>query len=370
MSIPLQITGGSAKSGTDVIGTTRYAVFYHGKTQACVHIRIIDDDDCEITESFTVTMVKGSGYTVVKPVSCTVLIDDDDRVNLFFKQSIHLFEESMKNTDICIRSSCPCPKRMSCMLSLSNGTAQPGYDYADQSLTVTFEEGEEEACTQVRLTDNLIPEEKENFYIALLENDYYGIISPKNSTVVIADADRLCEVPPNIAGIDYIRLNDSKPWYRGVEVPYKCKEGFLIMNSTTEGPQALAKCEVDFWKIDRPCFDIKECRKTPRVCEKYCRETQGSYQCFCDWGEKLDDNGYSCNKQCGHITVPDDVQATRIIISQGIQQATLSCTKPGYIFAGQRDPTTQLCIKGQWTYEEKNYEIPSCQGNMFTTFIT
>jgi hypothetical protein len=76
------------------------------------------------------------------------------------------------------------------------------------------------------------------------------------------------------------------------------------------------------------------------------------------------------SEQCGHITVPDDVQATRIIISQGIQQATLSCTKPGYIFAGQRDPTTQLCIKGQWTYEEKNYEIPSCQGNMFTTFIT
>ena len=66
----------------------------------------------------------------------------------------------------------------------------------------------------------------------------------------------LCEVPPNIAGIDYIRLNDSKPWYRGVEVPYKCKEGFLIMNSTTEGPQALAKCEVDFWKIDRPCFGM------------------------------------------------------------------------------------------------------------------
>jgi hypothetical protein len=94
MSIPLQITGGSAKSGTDVIGTTRYAVFYHGKTQACVHIRIIDDDDCEITESFTVTMVKGSGYTVVKPVSCTVLIDDDDSKYLGIKSTFVYRQES------------------------------------------------------------------------------------------------------------------------------------------------------------------------------------------------------------------------------------------------------------------------------------
>jgi hypothetical protein len=189
ISIPLQIASGSAKAGTDFVGTMHNVAFYRGITRACVDIRIIDDDDCEISESFTITMVKQSGYLLVGPVSCTVIIDDDDEVKFFFKQSMYVFEESMEDTDVCIRSSCPCPKRMSCMLSLSNGTAQAGYDYADHSLTVTFEEGDEEACTRLRLTDNLIPEEREHFHIALLENDNYDIISPEESTIVITDTD-------------------------------------------------------------------------------------------------------------------------------------------------------------------------------------
>ena len=43
--------------------------------------------------------------------------------------------------------------------------------------------------------------------------------------------------------------------------------------------------------------DTKECERTPKVCEKHCREIVGSYECFCDSEEKLDDNGYSCESE-------------------------------------------------------------------------
>ena len=41
-------------------------------------------------------------------------------------------------------------------------------------------------------------------------------------------------------------------------------------------------------------LDKPECSKTPKICEKHCRETEGSYQCFCDSDETLHENGITC----------------------------------------------------------------------------
>ena len=138
--------------------------------------------------------------------------------------------------------------------------------------------------------------------------------------------------------------------------------------------------------------DIKECTQTRKVCEKHCREIQGSYKCFCDSDEKLDENGYSCTskyniiltliyllkyiisyiesiyiaynsvEECGHILVPSSVDQPSYTTSGGLRKATLSCSKPGHVFAGEIDPTPQVCIRGQWIYEIENYDIPGCQG--------
>ena len=74
-------------------------------------------------------------------------------------------------------------------------------------------------------------------------------------------------------------------------------------------------------------------------------------------------------EECGHITVPDGVNTPNVVIIQGVQRATLACSKEGYVFAGEKDPTTQLCIKGEWTYQALEYEIPSCQGIVFTQIL-
>ena len=48
----------------------------------------------------------------------------------------------------------------------------------------------------------------------------------------------------------------------------------------------------------------------------------------------------------------------------GIKRADLSCSKTGYVFAGEKDPTPQYCFKGQWTYEAEDFDIPGCQGKI------
>ena len=47
--------------------------------------------------------------------------------------------------------------------------------------------------------------------------------------------------------------------------------------------------------------DKPECNQTIKVCEKHCGEIEGSYQCFCDSDEKLDENGFSCNSKTWYI---------------------------------------------------------------------
>ena len=99
--------------------------------------------------------------------------------------------ENNKEVEICLVSSCPFPTRMTVRMSVLPGTAEAGSDYPQQSLSVTFDVGGEEACTTVKVTDDVIPEEQESFEVALQVNVFYEIGAPGNITIVVNDKD--CE---------------------------------------------------------------------------------------------------------------------------------------------------------------------------------
>ena len=69
-------------------------------------------------------------------------------------------------------------------------------------------------------------------------------------------------------------------------------------------------------------------------------------------------------EECGHIRLPNGVDQPRISINAGFKRADLSCSKTGYVFSGEKDPTPQYCFKGQWSYEAEDYNIPGCQGKI------
>ena len=102
--------------------------------------------------------------------------------------------ENDKKVEIYLVSSCPCPARMTVRMSIYPGTADAGSDYPEQSLSVTFDVGEEEASTTVKVTDDVIPEGKESFEVALQDNEVYCIGSFGNITIVVIDKDSKSQI--------------------------------------------------------------------------------------------------------------------------------------------------------------------------------
>ena len=98
-------------------------------------------------------------------------------------------EESTSKLEICLTASCPSPSGMRSALTMTTKTAKAGLDYFDQSLSVIFDVGEAEACTTVNIVNDVIPEERESFQIAIVQDGAYDIVDPEYATVVIIDQD-------------------------------------------------------------------------------------------------------------------------------------------------------------------------------------
>ena len=99
--------------------------------------------------------------------------------------------ENDKEVEVCLVPSCPCPARMTVRMFTIPGTAEAGFDYPEQSLSVSFDVGEEEACTTVEVTDDVIPEQQESFEVALQVDEDYDIGRLGNITIIVNDKD--CE---------------------------------------------------------------------------------------------------------------------------------------------------------------------------------
>ena len=71
----------TADVGLDYSRNFHQVVFSPGESQACVSIPIINDDRCEVTESFAVKLTEPSitgTYLLGEPKSCAVSIKDDE----------------------------------------------------------------------------------------------------------------------------------------------------------------------------------------------------------------------------------------------------------------------------------------------------
>ena len=68
---------GTAEVGSDYSGSSHRVVFSPGESQVCVSIPIADDDECEVTESFTVRLAESPDFVPGQPF-CSVNIEDND----------------------------------------------------------------------------------------------------------------------------------------------------------------------------------------------------------------------------------------------------------------------------------------------------
>ena len=110
-------------------------------------------------------------------------------MEISFQRTTYLIEESDREVEVCLMSSCPCPAIMTVRMSMSPGTAKAGSDYPEQILSASCDVGATVFCTTVEVVDDVIPEEHESFQVAILINEEYVIGRTGNITIVIEDKD-------------------------------------------------------------------------------------------------------------------------------------------------------------------------------------
>ena len=86
-AVTLLLMDETADVGLDYFGNYHQVVFSPGESQACVSIPVINDDKCEVTESFSVKLTEPTitgTYLIGQPKSCSVSIkDDESNLNLY-----------------------------------------------------------------------------------------------------------------------------------------------------------------------------------------------------------------------------------------------------------------------------------------------
>ena len=110
-------------------------------------------------------------------------------VQMSFLQSEYAAVEEDDHVQVCVVSSCPCPVQTKVRMVVSPGTAVEGSDYPPQSPSVTLAVGAEEACTNVRVTNDVDPEDPETLEVALMNDEAYSIGNPAYVTITITDTD-------------------------------------------------------------------------------------------------------------------------------------------------------------------------------------
>jgi hypothetical protein len=193
LTVNLAPAGGTASSLMDY-NFPLSASFAPGIATADVTLTVVNDSMSEPTETMSLGVQGGFGYTVGTPSSATInILDNDPQV------------VTVANINDAVEGGTSGKFRFTRIGDLSNslavnysvgGTATSGTDYTALSGTVTFAAGAATVDVSVAaLTDNAV-EENEAVTATVTSGSGYSVGSPSSATVTIADDPPVISVTP------------------------------------------------------------------------------------------------------------------------------------------------------------------------------
>ncbi|MGH3049730.1 MAG: beta strand repeat-containing protein [Gaiellaceae bacterium] len=166
--------------------------FAAGSANATVTVTPVDDTSVEGTESVTLTLSAGSGYTVGASASATGTIADNDVATgpTLSIGSAQVTEGDRKtsNVTLTVKLSAPSTKTVAVTASTVDGSADAGSDYVAKTATLTFKPGATTATFQVAIVGDKVAEPTETFSV-VLSNASGATIATGTATVTIVDND-------------------------------------------------------------------------------------------------------------------------------------------------------------------------------------
>ncbi|HEY6138384.1 MAG TPA: Calx-beta domain-containing protein [Thermoanaerobaculia bacterium] len=125
-----QLADGTAKAGDDYLATTPFCEMQPGETNCVLHVGIVDDDDAESDETFTVK-VAGDGPLFLGDTATVTIVDDDAARILVAEPPSLVLLPGAHGT---VRISMQPPKPTEQMLALSS--THPEVASVPESLTI------------------------------------------------------------------------------------------------------------------------------------------------------------------------------------------------------------------------------------------
>jgi solute carrier family 8 (sodium/calcium exchanger) len=161
---------GTATAGADFIAVSGDLTFFPGQGKATISVPILDDDEQEDNETFTVVLEPpDKGQVVIgDPSVCEVTIEDNDTAgNLTFDQEFVPIKESVGKVLLTVVRVGGTAGTIGCSFATKEGSARAGTDFAAQEGTLTFPPGVTRKEIAIEIIDDANYEKDETFQVVL-----------------------------------------------------------------------------------------------------------------------------------------------------------------------------------------------------------
>ena len=203
LTVSLSSGGGTATVSDDYTAPASTFTFTSGNSSETIDVSIGNDDFLEASETFTLTLQDGTGYTVGTPATTTVTITDEDTVGVNLSQESYTVAEGDGTVTVGIRviGNAEIPIRVT--LTPSDGTATggsdptaAGVDYDNDAITsITIPAHDSSISRTIAINDDNMFEQSETFTVTL---------------TVVAGQHRVATAIPNVGTVT-ITDNDPAP---------------------------------------------------------------------------------------------------------------------------------------------------------------
>jgi Calx-beta domain/Domain of unknown function (DUF4114) len=206
LTVNLAIPTGTATSGTDYTALATTATFAAGSATATVNVAPIDDTIIEPTETISLALAAGTGYTLGAATAATIDLTDNDVALpiITISSGVSAAEPATNGTFILTRTG-DLAAALTVNLAVPTGTATSGTDYTALATTATFAVGSATATVNVATIDDTIVEPTETISLALAAGTGYTLGATTAASINLTDNDVAAIVLPSItiaSGID------------------------------------------------------------------------------------------------------------------------------------------------------------------------
>lgn len=189
IDVNYQVNEGTAYPDTDYLVPSGVLTFASGETQLPIRIALIDDEQFEPEETFSLKLISASAGTLGTPTSGTIQLQDNDTVKLGtgqFRQASYNFIEQEGTVEITLERQGGTDGVLTLDYNVTGSTAAAGEDFVAATGQVRFMNGESFKTLTVQLKAD---DQHENSETMLLTLSGAAVGERDNATLTILDDD-------------------------------------------------------------------------------------------------------------------------------------------------------------------------------------